>query len=61
MKFSPSPLFLAAVSLVALAGISRGSIVTYTIDPARSSLTMAVAYSTFAITAQSAGSLMDSY
>lgn len=61
MKPTLSPLFLTAVSLMALAGISRGALVTYTIDPARSSLTMAAAYSTFDITAQTAGSLIDSY
>ncbi len=61
MKPSPSPFFLTAVSLVALAGISGAALVTYTIDPARSSLTMAAAYSTFTIIEQLPGSLIDSY
>ena len=34
---------------------------TYTIDPARSSLTLAATYSVFAMSEQAAGSLIDSY
>lgn len=61
MKSITGSFLITVSSLLALAGISSAAIVTYTVDPTRSSLTLASAYGGQPATEQLPGSLVDSY
>lgn len=55
------PLFAVAAGLAGLATAPQAATVTYSIDPAQSSLRMTANYSNIPLTEQAAGSLTDSY